>query len=348
HSRVVGATHGLNYPEVPFVLGDLGLPEVQGHVAELAGAEPFVVVGGPPCQGFSIFGKRRMAGSDARLDPRNRLVFSFVDIVDKVRPRWVVMENVAGFASLDGGQFVRRIVEELKGIGYDNAEHRILDAADYGVPQRRRRFLLIANMNGLIIPWPKKKFFESPTDWQKPWRTVGEAIGDLAEESSYSRHTCHVPMRHKPLQVERYKRIPEGGRLDVDALPPELRRGYRTGEVKNFSHVFLRLDRAKPSRTLVPGHNAFPIHPWLHRSLTVREAARLQTFPDEIEFTGAREDQCIQVGNAFPPLLAELIANNLLKAESNGWAPGAVPKLARYSLLDLEDRQEELPLEAGG
>jgi DNA (cytosine-5)-methyltransferase 1 len=246
------------------------------------------------------------------------------------------MENVAGFASLDEGWFVEQLVSEFKRIGYAQVEHRILDAADYGVPQRRRRFVLIANRTGHIIPWPKKKFFEQPEEWQKPFRTVGMAISDLADEASYGLYTCHVPMKHKPLQVERYKRIPEGKKLDVDGLPDELKRGYRTETVKNFSHVFRRLARDKPSITMVPGHNAFPIHPWLDRALTVREAARIQTFPDEVEFRGSREAQCIQVGNAFPPLLAELIANNLLKAESNGWFPGAVPKLATYKLLDLD------------
>jgi DNA (cytosine-5)-methyltransferase 1 len=349
NSKAVAATHHRNYPQVPFVLGDLALPEVQSRVAELVASEPFVVVGGPPCQGFSVFGKRRLAsraGFDARMDPRNRLVFSFVDTVAKLHPRWVVMENVPGFASLDEGRFVEQVVQELMQAGYDTIEHRILDAADYGVPQRRRRFLLIANRTGHVIPWPKKKFFETPEDWQKPYRTVGEAIAELAEETSYERYSCHVPMRHKPLQVERFKRIPEGGKLDIQGLPPRLRKGYRTDAVKNFSHVFKRLDRSKPSFTLVPGHNAFPIHPWLDRALTVREAARLQTFPDEIDFSGSREDQCIQVGNAFPPLLAELTANNLVKAESNGWVPGSVPKLARYSLVDLLEIQQELPLEA--
>lgn len=348
NNKKVFATHEHNYPNVPFVLGDIGLPEVQQSVVDMVGQrEPFVVVGGPPCQGFSVFGKRRMAdglGLNPREDPRNRLVFSFVDTVAKLNPRWVVMENVAGFASLDGGWFVEQIVAELKRIGYPNVEHRILNTADYGVPQRRKRFVLIANRTGHVIPWPKRKFFESPEDWQKPYRTVGEAIGDLADEESYRRHTCHVPMNHKPLQVERYKRIPEGGKLDIEALPPELRKGYRTDEVKNFSHVFKRLDRNKPSSTMVPGHNAFPIHPWLDRALTVREAARIQTFPDEIEFKGSREDQCMQVGNAFPPMLAELLANNLMRAESGGWTPDAVPKLARYSLLELDQVQEELPL----
>lgn len=339
----VAKTHNFNYPNVPFVLGDLSLPEVQSEVAAVAQDTPFVVVGGPPCQGFSIFGKRRLAShsvKDARSDPRNRLVFSFVDTVDRLKPRWVVMENVAGFATLDDGWFVEAVVAEFKRIGYSHVEHRILNCADYGVPQTRRRFVLIANRTGHVIPWPKKKFFEDPADWQNSFRTVGEAITDLAEEDSYERYTCHVPMQHKPLQIERYRRIPEGGKLDVDALPPELRKGYRTNEVKNFSHVFKRLDRAKPSPTLVPGHNAFPVHPWLNRSLTVREAARIQTFPDDVEFKGSREAQCTQVGNAFPPLVAELIANNIMKAESNGWLPGSVPKLAKYSLVDVAEPDE--------
>lgn len=350
-NKTVHDTHKHNYPRVPFILGDLGLSEIQEEVVRSVGEQPFVVVGGPPCQGFSIFGKRRLAsrlGLNARDDPRNRLVFSFVDTVGRLNPRWVLMENVAGFASLDDGWFVEQVVKELKSLGYSTVEHRILDTADYGVPQRRRRFVLIANRTGHVIPWPKRKFFEKPEDWQKPHRTVGQAISDLAEDGSYSSHTCHVPMNHKPLQVERYKRIPEGGKLDVDALPPELQKGYRTDQVKNFSHVFKRLHRDKPSSTLVPGHNAFPIHPWLNRALTVREAARIQTFPDEVEFKGAREAQCIQVGNAFPPLLAELIANNMLKAESNGWVPGAVPKLAQYSLIECSDQSiDTLPLFAG-
>ncbi len=344
-NKAVKATHELNYPKVPFVLGDLGLPEIQEAVVKTAGKDPFVVVGGPPCQGFSVFGKRRLAttnGHDPRKDPRNRLVFSFVDTIARINPRWVVMENVPGFASLDEGSFVQRVSQELVSLGYTTIGHRIIDAADYGVPQRRKRFLLIANRTGHIIPWPKRKFFESPNDWQKPFRTVEEAISDLAEPSSYSKFTCHVPMNHKPLQVERYKRIPEGGKLDVNSLPIDLRKGYRTDEVKNFSHVFKRLHRNKPSNTLVPGHNAFAIHPYLNRALTVREAARLQTFPDEIIFKGSREDQCIQVGNAFPPMVAELIANNIIKAERNNWRRGAVPKLAQYSLLELQPTQTDV------
>lgn len=334
----VATTHKHNFPSVPFLQGDLSREEIRnGIIEKFEGQDVGVVVGGPPCQGFSIFGKRRFVntkGYDPHADPRNKLVYSYIEIVRQLSPRWFVMENVPGFANLDGGLFLESIVAELRGIGYQNIEATILNAADYGTPQLRKRLLIIGNKTGHIIPWPKKKFFPEPEEWQEPHRTAGEVILDLADERSYNTHTCHVPMKHKPLLVERYKYIPEGGKLNVDDLPPHLRTGYRTEEVKNYSHVFKRLDRNKPAFTMVPGHNAFPIHPWLDRALTVREAARIQTFPDELEFKGSRQEQCIQVGNAFPPLLAELIANNIRKAEVNGWYPGSVPASAYYALVE--------------
>ena len=94
------------------------------------------------------------------------------------------------------------------------------------------------------------------------------------------------------------------------------------------------LHREEPSLTLVPGHNAFPIHPWLNRLLTVREAARIQTFPDSIEFIGSSKEQCIQVGNAFPCMMAERIGSSILKAIANDWFEDNVSKLAHYSILD--------------
>jgi DNA (cytosine-5)-methyltransferase 1 len=331
-------THRFNYPAIPFLEKDLADPKVQEEVTRsLEGQEIGLVVGGPPCQGFSVFGKRRFLntkGFDPHKDPRNDLVFSFVSLVSKLRPRWFVMENVPGFASSAGGEFLKAVIDDLKENGYRNVEWRILNAADYGVPQIRKRLVVVGNRTGHIIPWPKPKYFKEPKDWQKPYRTVGEVITDLSSEGSYLKHTCHVPMRHKPLLVERYKYIPEGGRLDVNALPMELKKGYRTDNVKNYSHIFKRLHRDFAATTMVPGHNAFPIHPWLDRALTVREAARIQTFPDEIEFLGSRQEQCIQVGNAFPPLLAEILANSIKKAEVNGWVPGHVPKSAYYSLID--------------
>ena len=338
-------THLKNYPGIPFEEADLSQPEVKSRIiSNLKSNNIGVVVGGPPCQGFSIFGKRRFINTkdyDPHKDDRNKLVYAFTDMVSDLNPRWFVMENVAGLVNLDKGLFLNSLLKEFRDIGYDDIEWRVLNAADYGVPQLRKRLVIIGNRSGHIIPWPKKKFFDDPSDWQKPFRTVGEVITDLALASSYDRVSCHVPMKHKPLLIERYKYIPEGGKLEVEALPEHLQTGYRTKKVKNYSHIFKRLHRDKPSITMVPGHNAFPIHPWLNRALTVREAARIQTFPDEVEFLGSRQEQCIQVGNAFPPLLAELMANNIKKAEVNNWYPGEVPKSAYYALVEKPKFTEE-------
>jgi len=335
---IITRTHRHNFPSVPFLQTDLSEQENRRKIIQdFNGEEVGLVIGGPPCQGFSIFGKRRFVntrGYDLHMDPRNKLVFAFIDIVKGIKPRWFVMENVAGFVNLDSGLFLRSVLKEFASIGYSNAEAQVINAADYGIPQLRKRLLIIGNRTGNIIPWPKKKFFVNPKDWQDNYRTVGEVIFDLMDEDSYKRYPNHVPMKHKPLLVERFKYIKEGNKLDVDNLPEHLKRGYRTDDVKNYSHVNKRLHSEKPSFTIVPGHNALPLHPILDRALTVREAARIQTFTDDIEFKGTRQEQCIQVGNAFPPLLAELVANNMLKAETNKWFPGQVPASAYYALVE--------------
>lgn len=337
----VALTHTHNYPSIPYISNDLSKKEVRDQIVERVGNGIIgIVVGGPPCQGFSIFGNRRFVntkGYDPHKDDRNKLVYSYIDIVKRVNPRWFIMENVPGFATLDNGLFLQAVIDEFKDIGFTSVESKILLAADYGVPQMRKRLIIIGNRTGHIIPWPKKKFFATPKDWQDTYRTVGEVISDLSDKSAYDVFFNHKPMKHKPLLEERYKYIPEGGKLNVDALPANLKKGYRTDEVKNYSHVFKRLDRNKPSLTMVPGHNAFPIHPWLNRALTVREAARIQTFPDELEFMGSRQEQCIQVGNAFPPMLAEVIANSIKKAEVNNWYPNSVPASAYYALIEKPD-----------
>ena len=126
-----------------------------------------------------------------------------------------------------------------------------------------------------------------------------ESLGDVPE-------FYHVALKHTEKNIERYKLIPEGGRLPEDALPPEL---YR----KNFGNTFKRLSRARPALTMVPGNDAFPIHPTLNRSLTVREAARIQTFPDSMIFEGNRRQQGHQVGNAVPPVFSEKLAKFVLE-----------------------------------
>jgi DNA (cytosine-5)-methyltransferase 1 len=343
-NKNVALTHEHNFAGTPFMQGDLSSEVIMDDIcSRFEKSSLGIVVGGPPCQGFSIFGKRRFVntkGYDPHTDPRNKLVYSYLEAIKRLNPRWFVMENVAGILTLDNGFFIESLIKDFKAIGYDNLEYKVLNAADYGVPQLRKRLIIIGNRTGHIIPWPKKKYFKEPRDWQKPYRTVGEVINDLAEDSSYSTQFNHVPMKHKPLLVERYSYIEEGEKLNVDKLPDHLKSGYRTDKVKNYSHIFKRIHRKKPAPTMVPGHNAFPIHPHLNRALTVREAARIQTFPDDLEIKGSRQEQCIQVGNAFPPLLAELIAVNIKKAETNNWYPGNVPRSASYALVDISTVEE--------
>jgi len=109
--------------------------------------------------------------------------------------------------------------------------------------------------------------------------------------------------------------------------------------IKNFSKIYARLHRKKPSWTLVPGHSAFPIHPWLNRQITVREAARIQAFPDNLEFMGSKMEQCKQIGNAFPALAAEAFGNIIRKAIENNWTVENVSSLALYSLVDIEPQR---------
>ena len=130
--------------------------------------------------------------------------------------------------------------------------------------------------------------------------------------------------------------------MDLNKIPEDLKYAKFTGQkIKNFSHVYRRLHRDEASITLVPGHNAFPIHPWLNRLITVREAARIQTFPDNIEFIGPSKEQCIQVGNAFPCMMAERIGESIIKSIENNWSEKSVSKLANYSILDKSDLQPE-------
>lgn len=350
HDQFVKATHEHNFPGVNYFDGDLSdKKNFNDIVSSLSSKKITLLAGGPPCQGFSMFGKRRFINTqnyDPSTDPRNKLVFTFIDYVKALKPDWIMMENVAGFANLDNGFFLKELVKIINDIGYEDCEWRILNTAEYGVPQKRKRFILLANRTGNIIPWPKPKYFQNPESWQLPFRTVGEVITDLSDPSSYKNFKNHEPMKHSDMITRRYSFVEEGKKMDVEKLPEDLRYAKITGQkIKNFSHVYRRLHRNEPSITLVPGHNAFPIHPWLNRLLTVREAARIQTFPDNLEFFGPSKDQCIQVGNAFPCMMAERLGESIIKAIENNWTKDNISKLANYSILDkwyIEEKEKQL------
>jgi DNA (cytosine-5)-methyltransferase 1 len=317
-----------NFPDLHHISRDVSELDAPTLREMVGPAEIDVVFGGSPCQGFSLFGRRRFVNTQAHdltSDPRNLLTLKYLDLATSLNPKVVVLENVKGLLSAPYGidsTFLAESTKILEQAGYSVA-YRLLNSAHFGVPQSRERVILVATRGDAKFEWPEQKFFEHPKPWQSGYVTVWDAIADLADDESYSAEFSHVPMNHKELLVRRYELIPEGGRLNESELPDDLRRGYRTENVRNFSHVYRRLSRALPATTMVPGHNAFPIHPTLPRSLTVREAARIQTFPDWMTFKGTRQQQCTLVGNAVPPRLAEIIAQEVMKVvRGSRLAPG--------------------------
>jgi DNA (cytosine-5)-methyltransferase 1 len=324
---VVDKNAGINFPTVKHFhrdINDISADEVRAAVGE---APLDVVFGGSPCQGFSIFGRRRFVntrGHRPEDDERNALALTYVKLVIALRPRAIVLENVKGIVSTPYRRhtYVDELARLLRGAGY-MPQWQVLNTADFGVPQLRERFLLVAVRDGIEFRWPERKHFAEPKAWQRGFVAVGDVITDLMDPRTISNEFSHVPMEHKPLVVERFALIPEGGRLPESELPAHLKKGYRTDSVKNYSHVFRRLAMDHPATTMVPGHNAFPVHPKLHRTLTVREAARIQTFPDWVRFVGTRQQQCMLVGNAVPPLFAMILAQSLDRALSGAYAdPG--------------------------
>jgi len=291
----------LNWPKSPYLCEDIRKIKHEAIEKYATDKSIDIIIGGPPCKGFSTIGARASSNENLRkrFDERNFLFRDFVKVVGKIGPEVFLFENVSGLLNFNNGFIFEEIKKSFIKIGY-KVEHHLLDSVNYGVPQNRKRVFIVGRKRNKEIGFPSITF-----NWNKImpcYKNVGEAIGDLAGKEN--QFPNHVPLNHGDINIRRYMLIPEGGRMPEDKLSPEL---YR----KNFGNTFKRLDRNKPSLTMVPGHNAFPIHPWLHRSLTVREAARIQTFPDNILFTGPRHSQCLQVGNAVPVNLARAWAFHL-------------------------------------
>lgn len=301
NDNLVERTHKRNFPNIPIINRDIRkvfAEEIKSYIGENT---LDVVIGGPPCQGFSTIGHRVSSDPKKRYahDARNELVLVYANLIKKLRPKFIVMENVKGILTLDKGAYLKGVMELLQDAGY-NAEYRLINMADYGVPEIRYRVIILGNRVGLPVKFPKKDHSDNPDDGLPAWNSCGSILADLTDLPDMPEFN-HVALKHTKKNIDRYKLIPQGGRLPEDKLPPEL---YR----KNFGNTFKRLDPNRPALTMVPGNDAFPIHPTLNRSLTVREAARIQTFPDWIIFEGNRRQQGHQVGNAVPPMFSHKLA----------------------------------------
>jgi len=302
-------THYLNFKDVPFICGDINNLTSEEILSKsgLKKGEITVIAGGPPCQGFStVNGKSRFLEN-----PKNKLFVEFVRVINDLEPDWFVMENVVGLTTMENGKVKAAIIDAFKNIGY-TVESGILDAADYGVPQFRQRAFFIGNNKGYEIKFPNKTHSDKLDQLDLfndakilPYKTVGEAIMDLIDKELPN----HERPTHASIVLERMSHVPEGGNqkdIPVGLKPPQL-----------YKNTYGRLDRSKPSYTI---HTRFDVastgslyHPTENRALTVREGARLQSFPDWFLFAGKKGSQYRQVGNAVPPLLAEAIGLKIIE-----------------------------------
>ena len=312
---LVERTHKRNFPNIPIIKKDIRAVSADDIKAVTGNDELDVIIGGPPCQGFSTIGHRVSSNPNKRYahDARNELIFVYANLIKELRPKFIIMENVKGILTLDKGAYLENVIKTLHNAGY-NAEYKLINMADFGVPEIRNRVIIIGNRVGLPVEFPPPDHSDDEKSTLSKWEACGKVLDDLVDMPDNPAFN-HVALKHTPKNVERYKLIPQGGRLPENLLSPEL---YR----KNFGNTFKRLDPNRPALTMVPGNDAFPIHPTLNRSLTVREAARIQTFPDWVIFEGNRRQQGHQVGNAVPPLfskkLGEFIKKQIEKAKELG------------------------------
>lgn len=281
---------------------------------------PFLLFGGPPCQGFSTSNTKTRNNENSN----NSLFYEYIRQVKELTPEWFVFENVEGIKSFEKGTVINKLEDEFQKLGY-KTKWDVLTASDYGVPQNRNRFFMIGNRLDIDFVFPEK---------QEKKITVNEAIEDLPklnngdsfeilnykkiEANNYARLMRgtsekvlqNYVSRNKDYVIERYKHIKPG--QNWKAIPEEMMKNYK--DTKNcHSGIYKRLDPNSPSVVIANYRKNMLIHPFENRGLSVREAARIQSFPDSFIFKGNLSYQQQQIGNAVPPLLAKAIFEQIIK-----------------------------------
>ena len=249
-----------------------------------------VVVGGFPCQGFSVANWAR-----SMADPRNQLYRELVRVIDAKKPKYFIAENVKGLASMERGAVLAKIVSELEGLGY-NVRHAVLNAADYGVPQARMRLIILGERldNERRLQFPPAPTHSDPAKGaiigRKPWLSVGEALS----------------------------RFPEPG-TETSAIPNHTASKYKLRFNGHLGHRYIEPSRPAPTVTARGDDKGGVVvlhHPGNHRRMTARELAAVQSFPADFAFHGTRTSAYRQIANAVPPLLGRALGEILATAEN--------------------------------
>ena len=285
--KEAGMTYRNNFNH-PLIEGDIKDEEVKQNFIStvnktLKGKKLNVLSGGFPCQGFSMSGNRIVE------DPRNSLYKEMIEIIDRLNPDYVVAENVKGLRSLHNGKVEEKILKDIKNLGYD-VNVTVLNSADYYVPQKRERVIFIANRIN------KKNYHPMPLLEEGSYKTTKEAIEDLIMMED-NKEFNHVRTKHSDDMKKRLSMVEEGKSL-----------------YDNYSDSWKKCPWNEASCTIKENHGGVNIHPIEPRVITVREMARLQSFPDDFIFKGSKGKQMVQIGNAVPPDLAKAIALSIKKS----------------------------------
>ena len=327
-----GSTFRQQHPDTRFFSGpieSISVPDILGSLG-LAKGELDCLAGGPPCQAFSVYNHQR-----GLHDYRSSLFREYLRIVEGLMPKWLVMENVPGMRDIGKGQAITEIIHQLNRLGY-SVQTKILKSEEFGVPQERRRLFFVGTNTGNTYFWPRPTHGNGKLNFVNVW----DAISDLPVLSNGQRGTGspylskpqnsfqrelrrgpktvynHDAPRLAQINLERMEYISQGGNwtdIPEDLLPNGMRRARRCDHTKRYG----RLDPKGLSSTILTKcdlHWGAFIHPFQDRVLTVREAARIQSFPDCYNFLGPRTEQYVQVGNAVPVVLARCLGNSILEA----------------------------------
>lgn len=313
-------TFSANHPSIA-VIGKR-IEEVNSVELNRKKGQFLVLFGGPPCQGFSTSNQRTRSSDN----PANWLFRDYLRLVSSLRPEWVVFENVTGMRITEGGRFTDEVLSGFRSAGYTTSDF-ILNAAEFGVPQRRSRLFIVASRDGIKMTAP------TPRETRV---TVWEAIADLpilknganTDELPYRRTAIseyakrlrgdllecsnHLVTRNSDTIIERYAYIPQGG--NWSSIPEGHMTSY-ADRTRCHTGIYRRLRPNEPSVVIGNFRKNMLIHPTQNRGLSVREAARLQSFPDSFRFYGSIGFQQQQVGNAVPPMLAEVVFRQVLKMQ---------------------------------